>query len=398
MRFLRESAVEKVLHGHDDAAGNQQGDVRRMSALDLLARQPAARRGDRARRPTRCRRPSLGSRGRDAIVRGLRLRAAAGRAPSVPSLTGQNIVDRAAVVAALQSRGRRGSGRGPAGWRWWCPTSRRASRWCGSTRCRAARDDLDQLIRWQIKKSAPFPIEDAMRHLHARAAASDGGREFVVALARRDTVREYEERLRGGRAARRARRPVDVQRRQLLPGGRPRPDRRLAGGPHAAGLHVDRHHARRRRRSSSATRPKATATRSPTWCTRRRCTTRTGCPGRASRACSSAAPAAPAPTSRVARRGLEERLGTPVEPIDPTRLALLPDRLTERAGRAWPCGAARRHAAAHAPGSGGRLMLRTNLSTRPFYNVRAVRAIIARPVAALVALATPFNVVRAGRA
>ena len=46
MRFLRESAVEKVLHGHDDAARDQQGDVRRMSLLsDFMARQ--------ARRPTR---------------------------------------------------------------------------------------------------------------------------------------------------------------------------------------------------------------------------------------------------------------------------------------------------------------------------------------------------------
>ena len=32
MRFLRESAVERVLNGHDDAARDQQGDVRRMSA------------------------------------------------------------------------------------------------------------------------------------------------------------------------------------------------------------------------------------------------------------------------------------------------------------------------------------------------------------------------------
>ena len=31
MRFLRESAVERVLTGDDDAARDQQGDVRRMS-------------------------------------------------------------------------------------------------------------------------------------------------------------------------------------------------------------------------------------------------------------------------------------------------------------------------------------------------------------------------------
>jgi hypothetical protein len=31
----------------------------------------------------------------------------------------------------------------------------------------------------------------------------------------------------------------------------------------------------------------------------------------------------------VARRGLEERLGMPVEPVDPTRLAVLPEGLNE---------------------------------------------------------------------
>ena len=55
-----------------------------------------------------------------------------------------------------------------------------------------ARADLDQLIRWHLKKSAPFPIEDACVTYAPGAAASDGGREFVVALARRDAVREYE--------------------------------------------------------------------------------------------------------------------------------------------------------------------------------------------------------------
>jgi hypothetical protein len=41
----------------------------------------------------------------------------------------------------------------------------------------------------------------------------------------------------------------------------------------------------------------------------------------------------------LARKGLEDRLGTPVEPIDPTRLAVLPDRLgtaPENLGRVAP--------------------------------------------------------------
>ena len=98
----------------------------------------------------------------------------------------------------------------------------------------------------------------------------------------------------------------------------------------------------------------------------------------------------------VARRGLEERLGTPVEPIDPTRLALLPDRLNEAPVEHRSCRAARRHAAADPSGSPGRVMLRTNLSTRPFYNVRAVRAIIVG-LSTVVVLATAYNVIELAR-
>ena len=29
----------------------------------------------------------------------------------------------------------------------------------------ARREDLDELVRWQMRKAAPFPIEDALRHL-----------------------------------------------------------------------------------------------------------------------------------------------------------------------------------------------------------------------------------------
>ncbi len=52
--------------------------------------------------------------------------------------------------------------------------------------------DLDQLIRWHVRKAAPFRIEDA-QVTYARGAAGEGGaQEFVVAVARRDVVQEYE--------------------------------------------------------------------------------------------------------------------------------------------------------------------------------------------------------------
>jgi Tfp pilus assembly PilM family ATPase len=53
-------------------------------------------------------------------------------------------------------------------------------------------EDLEQLIRWQVRKSAPFPIDEAQTSF-ARGIRSEDGQEFVVTLARRDVVREYED-------------------------------------------------------------------------------------------------------------------------------------------------------------------------------------------------------------
>ncbi|MBI2833818.1 MAG: pilus assembly protein PilM [Acidobacteria bacterium] len=53
-------------------------------------------------------------------------------------------------------------------------------------------DDLEQLVRWQVRKTAPFRIEDAQVTFTPGAVFPDGGHEFVVALARRDVVQEYE--------------------------------------------------------------------------------------------------------------------------------------------------------------------------------------------------------------
>ena len=47
--------------------------------------------------------------------------------------------------------------------------------------------DLEQLIRWQIRKSVPFAIDTAQVSWQRSA-----GNEFVVSVARRDIVEEYE--------------------------------------------------------------------------------------------------------------------------------------------------------------------------------------------------------------
>src|SRR5262249_12700727 len=47
------------------------------------------------------------------------------------------------------------------------------------------------LIRWQVRKSAPFAIEEAQVS-YVRALRSDDGQEYVVSLARRSVIEEYE--------------------------------------------------------------------------------------------------------------------------------------------------------------------------------------------------------------
>jgi type IV pilus assembly protein PilM len=51
--------------------------------------------------------------------------------------------------------------------------------------------ELEQLVRWQVRKTAPFPIEEAQVSFVPGLSGSDG-HEFIVSLARRDVVAEYE--------------------------------------------------------------------------------------------------------------------------------------------------------------------------------------------------------------
>lgn len=52
--------------------------------------------------------------------------------------------------------------------------------------------DLDQVIRWQVRKSAPFAVDDAQVGYEAGLQAEDG-QDFIVTMARRDVIMEYEE-------------------------------------------------------------------------------------------------------------------------------------------------------------------------------------------------------------
>ncbi len=51
--------------------------------------------------------------------------------------------------------------------------------------------DLDQLIRWQMRKAAPFKPEEAQISWVPAAPIPEGGREYLVTLARIDVIESY---------------------------------------------------------------------------------------------------------------------------------------------------------------------------------------------------------------
>jgi type IV pilus assembly protein PilM len=53
--------------------------------------------------------------------------------------------------------------------------------------------DLNELIRWQIRKTAPFPLEQAVVSFTPGVRPAEGGQEFVVTVARTDTIAQYEQ-------------------------------------------------------------------------------------------------------------------------------------------------------------------------------------------------------------
>src|SRR5207253_6951527 len=59
-------------------------------------------------------------------------------------------------------------------------------------RVAARAEDLGELVRWQVRKTAPFPIDEAQVS-YAAGQRTPEGQEFVVSLARREVIVEYEQ-------------------------------------------------------------------------------------------------------------------------------------------------------------------------------------------------------------
>jgi type IV pilus assembly protein PilM len=109
----------------------------------------------------------------------------------VPSLTADNIPDPAAVSAALRRAIERLGSR-PRRVALAVPDSVAKVSLVRFENVPARGEDLDRLVRWQVRKSAPFRLEEAQVAYTPGAAVDGGGREFVVALTRRAAVEEYE--------------------------------------------------------------------------------------------------------------------------------------------------------------------------------------------------------------
>src|SRR2546425_6800803 len=108
----------------------------------------------------------------------------------VPSLTATNTHDRATVVAAL-GRVLERTGR-PKRIGLVVPDVVAKVSLVKFEKVPPRQKDLDQLVRWQVRKAAPFPIEEAQVTYVPGLSAGDG-QEFIVSLARRSVVEEYEQ-------------------------------------------------------------------------------------------------------------------------------------------------------------------------------------------------------------
>lgn len=52
--------------------------------------------------------------------------------------------------------------------------------------------DLQEIVRWQLRKTAPFPMEQAVVSISPGSEESGGANEMVVSLAREDVIKQYE--------------------------------------------------------------------------------------------------------------------------------------------------------------------------------------------------------------
>src|SRR6185295_18911684 len=169
------------------AARDQQGDVRRMSFLSTLRDSPApaaaveiaADRVSAASLEWRSGQPVVATHATEPLAAGA----------LVPALTAANIHDRPRVLEPL-TRVLERVGR-PRRVGLVVPDVVAKVSLVKFETVPTKAQELDQLIRWQVRKTAPFAIEEAQVS-YVPGLRADDGQEYVVSLARRSVVQEYE--------------------------------------------------------------------------------------------------------------------------------------------------------------------------------------------------------------
>jgi len=133
---------------------------------------------------------ALGQSGRDAVISGYAVEPLPAGVVT-PALNAANVHDAAALSSTLKVALDKVAGR-----------ARRVALVVPDTAAKvslirfekvpAKLQDLDQLIRWQVRKTVPFRVEDAQLSWVRGVSLDGGGREFVVAMARRDVIQSFE--------------------------------------------------------------------------------------------------------------------------------------------------------------------------------------------------------------
>ena len=108
-----------------------------------------------------------------------------------PAVTASNVIDRAAVAAAVRAVLDR-LPRRPVRVGLVVPDSAAKVSLVRFENAPTRDADLEPMIRWQIRKAVPFPLDEARVSYSPGTRLDGGGREYLVAVMRRDIVQDYE--------------------------------------------------------------------------------------------------------------------------------------------------------------------------------------------------------------
>ena len=109
-----------------------------------------------------------------------------------PALTGPNVVNADQVTAALRRACERAGIRPPKRAALVIPDSAARVSLLTFEQLPQKATEVDQLIRWQIRKATPFPLDDAQVS-HVITHQEPGATTVAAIVARRDVITQYEQ-------------------------------------------------------------------------------------------------------------------------------------------------------------------------------------------------------------